>query len=208
MVAEVEHVLDPLLLVLGDGALLAAVLHHQADVLLAGGVILGLGLQAQQLQAAVGGDVEQRHHGGKHGADDLHHAQRHLGPGIGPLHGDALGHHLAEGDGEEADDNGDHHHREYAQHAGRDRGAQADQEVGQIAGEVLGTKSRAQKAGQRDGHLDGRQKTVGVFHQRQQAGGGFVAAVGHLAQLDRVQRQKRDLGPGKKGVEKDKYDLK
>ena len=206
-IPEVKDVLDPLLLVLGDGALLAAVLHHEADVLLAGGVILGLGLKAQQAQAAVGGQVEQAHHGSEHHADDVHDPQGRLGPAVGLLHGDALGHHLTEGDGEEGDDDGHHHHGHDGKDIGRQGKLQADEKVGQVAGEVLGTEGGAQKAGQGDGHLDGGQKAVGVFHQGQHAGGGLVTVVGHLAQLHRVQGQKGDLRPGKEGVEQDEDHL-
>ena len=186
-VAEVKDVFDPLLFLLGDGPLLAAVFHHQADILLAGGGVLGLGLEAEEFQRTIGGQAQQRHHGGKDPADAAHDPQRRPGPGLGALHGDPLGHHLAEGNGKEGDDQRDHHHGHHPQHAGGHRQAQPHQEGRQIAGEVLGAEGGAEKARQGDGHLDGRQKAVGVFHQRQQPGGGLVAPFGLLGQFDTVQ---------------------
>ena len=99
-VVELKDVFDHGALILLDGAVFAADIHHHADLLLGdflGGII---GVDAQEAQHSIGGDGEQPHQGQeefRHAPDDR---AGDAGDAFGVLERDALGHQFAQHDHE------------------------------------------------------------------------------------------------------------
>ena len=157
-VIKLKDVLDELLFLMVDAAVLAAGVHHHADVLLAH-LLLGLvGINAQQPQYAVGRRAQQPHNGCEQLGDDSDETgdvQRYL---LRLLHGDPLGNQLAEHQREEGQDQRDQDHGEGVQRGGGNRYAQLHQPVHQRVGEILRREGAAQKARQGDGHLNSGQE--------------------------------------------------
>ena len=202
-VVELKHVLDKLFFLVVDAAMLTAGVHHHADVLLAQLLLLLIGVDADEAQHTVGGHTQQRHDGREQLGDHRHQpgdAQGHL---LRLLHGDALGHQLAEDQGKIRQDQRDNDDADGVQRAVGNGDTQADEPIRQPVGEVLRRESAAQEAGQRNGHLDGGQKAGGLGRQLTEPLGLAVSLGAHLVQLHLVHRQNGNLGAGKHGVEKD-----
>ena len=207
-VVELEHVLDELLFGAVDDPLFAALVHHHADLLLADGLLVGIGVHPQQAQHAVGGGGEQPDDGGEgpgDGAEQGGHAQ---GQGLGLAHGQPLGHQLAKDQREVGEHQRDEHHGHRVQRGGGHRHAQAQEPGDQPVGEVFGREGTAQKAGQGDGHLDGGQKTGGLAGEAGKAGGPLVAGGGQPRQASVIHGDDGDLGAGEHGIEADEGRLK
>ena len=78
-VVKLKDVLDEALLLVVDGALLAAHVHHHADILLANSFLVGVGVDPQQAEHGVGGSGEETHQGreeGGNGGEQAGDAQR------------------------------------------------------------------------------------------------------------------------------------
>ena len=206
-VVKLKDVLDELLFLMVDAAVLAAGVHHHADVLLAH-LLLGLvGINAQQPQYAVGRRAQQPHNGREQLGDDSDEpgdVQRYL---LRLLHGNALGHQLAEHQREEGQDQRDQDHGEGVQRGGGDRYAQPHQPVHQRIGEILRREGAAQKARQGDGHLNSGQEPGRLGRQPAEPLGLPITLRHHFAQLHLVYRQHGDLRAGEHGVQGDKHHL-
>ena len=203
-VAEIEHIFDPLFFLPLDGALFLAQVHHHADLLFGDRFLLGLGLHMQKAQHAVGGSGQKpddRPHDHRqpvhHPAGEACHRQR-------LLHGDALGHQLAQNQRKIRQNDGDDDDRQRVQRAGgkRPEAQVLIHPVHQVFGKAVRRESAAQKARQRDADLNGGQKARGRLHHFQKPPGLCVAFLRHSPQLGRVQRNDRDLRHGEKRVEK------
>ena len=190
-----------------DAAVLAAGVHHHADVLLAH-LLLGLvGINAQQPQYAVGRRAQQPHDGREQLGDDSDEpgdVQRYL---LRLLHGDPLGNQLAEHQREEGQDQRDQDHGEGVQRGGGNRYAQPHQPVHQRVGEILRREGAAQKARQGDGHLNSGQEPGRLGRQPAEPLGLPAALRHHFAQLHLIHRKYGDLRAGEHGVQGDKHHL-
>ena len=158
----------------------------------------------QKAQHAVGGSGQKpddRPHDHRqpvhHPAGEACHRQR-------LLHGDALGHQLAQNQREIRQNDGDDDDRQRVQRAGgkRPEAQVLIHPVHQVFGKAVRRESAAQKARQRDADLNGGQKARGRLHHFQKPPGLCVAFLRHSPQLGRVQRNDRDLRHGEKRVEK------
>ena len=205
--AEVEHVVDPLALFPLNGAPGLAQVHHHADLLLGDGLLLRLGAQAHEPEQAVGGHGQQPHRRPQDGGDAPHHAAGDLRHLHGLLHGDALGHQLAEHQGEVGQDDGHRHQGHRVEHRGGEADAQAQQPVGEHLREGVSGEGGAQEARQGDGNLNGGEEAGGLLHHLQELGGGAVALLRHHAELAGVEGDDGDLRHGEEGVDQDQNDL-
>ena len=190
-----------------DAAVLAAGVHHHADILLAHLLLRLVGVDADEPQHTVGGHGQQPDDGREQLRDHHHQpgdAQRHL---FRLLHGDALGYQLAEHQREVGQDQGDQYDHQRVQRGGRNGHAQPDEPIHQRVGEVLRRECAAQKARQRNGDLNGGQKFRRLRRQLAEALRLPVAVGAHFIELDLVHRQHGDLRAGKNGVEENKHHL-
>ena len=101
------------------------------------------------------GHGQQPHRRPQDGGDAPHHAAGDLRHLHGLLHGDALGHQLAEHQGEVGQDDGHRHQGHRVEHRGGEADAQAQQPVGEHLREGVSGEGGAQEARQGDGDLDG-----------------------------------------------------
>ena len=95
-VIKLEDVLDELLFLLVYSTLLAAYIHHHADLFLTDGIVLSIGINAQQAKDAVGGDGQEPDDGGEGGGDAGDEAGHPQGQGFSLAHSHPLGDQLAE----------------------------------------------------------------------------------------------------------------
>ena len=206
-IVHIKNVLDDLVLVVFDGALLAALHQHHLDLVLGDHFLVLVGVDAQQPQQSVGGhgqQPDQRRAQLGHEVQDAGQLQRQ---GLGLFHGQALGHQLAEHDAEIGQHQRDEeHHRRVQGRAGRGHPQREDQ-VHDGVGEVFGRKGAAQQAGQGDGHLDGGQELGGLFGQVQQPAGPLVALLREDLQPGLAHRDHRDLRAGEQRVDRDQNNL-
>ena len=207
-IVKTEHVLDPLLLLLVDGALLAAQIDHHADLFLGHGLLLRLNLQAQQLQHAVGGNGQQPDHGAHYRRYRIYNAAGKAGHLEGLLHGDTLGNQFAEYQGEigqndRRQDRSDAVHDPFRNH----RQPQAIDTVHNISGKAVRRERTAQEAGQGNGDLDGGQERRRRLHHLQKPLRPLVAFLFHLLQLRRIQGYDRDLRRREERVQSDQDNL-
>ena len=154
-VVELKNVLDHLVFHAVDGSVLTAGIQHNEDVLLGNGLGVLIGVDVEQAQNAVGRLGQNPNEGRKeegHKAQKSRHSQCHF---LGVLHCDALGHQLAAHDAEEGQNDGDHEHADVVQHLSVQRNVNALQPGNQRLCKVVCCVSTSQKAGQRDGDLDG-----------------------------------------------------
>ena len=206
-VVKLKDILDELLLLVVDGALLRAHVHHHADLFLAHRLLLGVGVDTQQAQNGVGGHGQKPHDGGKEPGDGGDKPRDTQGQGLRLAHGHPLGHQLAENQGKVGQNQGDDHHRRGVQGGGGHPHPQADEPAHQAVGKVFRGKGAAQKAGQGDGHLDGGQKAGGLTGQAGQTHRPPVSRLGQLGQLGVVHGDHGDLRTGKHGVKQDQKHL-
>ena len=200
-VVELEDVLDHFLFIFLNGAALAAHVHHGADLLFGDFLGLGVGVHAQQAQHAVGALAQQPHHRAeesRQGQDELAAHPRHA---LGLLHGDALGHQLAQHQGEvrkyQRNDN-DAQGIEQLRIHGDARGQNGP---GQHAGKVFRGKGAAQEARQGNAHLYGGEEAVGVFRQLHQQLGYPVALLRLTAYLYVIQGKHGDFRGSEVGID-------
>ena len=206
-VVKLEDILDELLLLHVEHALARAGIHHGLDLLFADLLVVRVGVDAQQTQDAVGG----------HGQDpddrckDLRHHRQHGGHGHGQLfgflHGQTLGHQLAEDQRKVGQDDRDHNDGDGIEHFGGQRDAGGQEHLGQRVGEVVCGEGAAQEAGEGDGDLDGGQKAGRLLDKALQALGAAVAVFRHFGDFAVVEGDDGDLSAGKNSVERDQDHL-
>ncbi len=182
-IVKLEHILDELLLLVVDGTLLAADVHHHPDFLLADGIILGIRVNPQQPQYGVGGEGQKPNQGGKELGNPRDEGGHTQSQGLRLSHSNTLGHQLAENQGKVGEDQGDDHHGNRLQGRRGNRNPHTDQPRYQNIRKVFSGKRTAQKSGKRDGHLNRRQKAGGLTGELCQSHGTLVAFGGKLCQL-------------------------
>ena len=206
-VVHIKDVLDDLVFIVLDGALLTALHQHHLDLVLGHHFLVLVGVDAQQTQQGVGGHRQQKDQRGA----DLGHEEQDAGQtqrqALGLFHGQTLGHQLAKDDAEIGQHQGDQKdHRRVQRRAGR-ADPQGQDQVHDGVGEVFRRKGAAQQAGQGDGHLDGRQELGGLLGQVQKPVGPFVALFGQHLEPGLAHRDHRDLRAGKQRVDRDQNNL-
>lgn len=134
---------------------------------------------------------------GANQGDQIGDAQRQR---FGPLHGQPLGHQLAEDEGDVGEDQGDDHHGHGIQGGGGEGDAEREQPLGQPGRKIVRSKGTAQKAGEGNGHLNGSQKTGGLADQPGEPDGPAVPLRGQLLQLHIVHGDHGDLSAGENSV--------
>ena len=206
-VVHIKDVLDDLVLVRLDGALLGALHQLHLDLVLGDDLLVLVGVDAQHPQQRVGGhgqQPDQRRADLGHEIEDAGQAQRQA---LGLFHGQAFGHQLAEHDAEIGQHQGDEHHHRRVQGLPGHAGPQREDQVHDGVGEVLSRERAAHQAGQGDGHLDGSQEFGGLLCQGQQLFGPLVALVGQHFQPALAHGYHSDLRAGKQRVDRDQYSL-
>ena len=208
VIVELEDVLDHFLFVFLDGAALAAHVHHHADFFLGDLLRLGVGVNADEPQDAVGAGGQEPHHGLEERGAYLQHAIDLPGILFRVLHGDALWHQLAQHQGEIGQNQGNQHHAQGIEHCGIHRSPRCEKGSSQPGCELIRRECAAQEARQGDAHLDGGQELVGRLGQAKQLRGHMIALVGVMAQLGLVQGQHCHLRGSKEAIDQDQNQLK
>ena len=98
-VVEFKDILDKLLFVALDGALLLADIDHQTDIILRYLLGILIGVNADEAQHAVGRFGQKPDDGAQHRCHRRQDTADKAGHLFGVVHGDALGHQLAENKG-------------------------------------------------------------------------------------------------------------
>ena len=124
-----------------------------------------------------------------------------LGHAFGVGQADALGHELANYDGEEGDRNGDDDRRQTARDGRERRDAKTHEPCGKRVGQARRGDGGRGEAHERDGDLDGGEQLVGIGGQLNGALGAFVAFLGLVLQHGALCRGERHLGHGEVAVD-------
>ena len=192
-----------------QGSLVGAGVQHQHDVLLGNRCFLGFRVDADQAQNSVGGDGEKPDHRLQQYGEKRNDAADPLRQLFFVPHGNALGHKLAEHKGKEGKDQRDENDR-YGVDGVRLPGGQLKFTRncrGKPAGKVVGGESRTEKACQRDADLNGGKKPCRLFDHFQHFNCLFVAVLCLRFDLLFIQRDHRNFGCGKKGVQQNQNQL-
>ena len=176
-VVKLKDVLDQLFFAALDGAALLAVFHHQADLILADFLQLGLGIDAEQPQH----QPRQPKQGGGDGMQQAGKQQREAeGPSGGlfrPVPGVALRRKIAQSDGQQ------HQHDPAGRRSHRAPDAlrrQLGKLMHQLSGQRIGDSKKTES---HCAHAQGGTEVIRLLNDRQQPGCLFIAVFRSTGQL-------------------------
>ena len=204
---EVEDVLDELVLLLVDGALLAARFRHEHDLFFGDFLALIFGLDAKQAQNAVRRHRQKPYEGSKQHRNEAQDARKPARDFFGVAHRDALGHELAEHDGKVGKDERDQNEADGLEHLKAHRKPRVDDGLREGFRKVIRRERTAEERCERDGDLDGGKEARGVLREPDDASCSAVPVFGKLFHLGLVGGNDCDLRTREDGVEGDEYDL-
>ena len=84
---------------------------------------------------------------------------------------------------------------------------EAQNPIHQRIGKVIGGEGASEKAGQRNRHLNGRQKARGLLHEPLQADCALIPVSGHALEFCRIQRKNGNFRTGEHGIEGNENNL-
>ena len=199
---ELENIFDVFNIILIQTSFVGARVQHQDDVLLRNRFVFLVRIDAEQAEHAVGRHGQQPDDGLEHDRKARNRPAHRFGQLILMLHRHALGHKLAEHEGEEGKDQRNHDDR-----GGVDRadmrvgdGKRLYDKAGQLFRKVVGRKCGAQKAREGNADLDGGQEARRLLYHFQHLDGFLIAVLGSGLDFLFIQRDDRDFRRGEESV--------
>ena len=204
-IVKLENVLDHLVFRRFDRTLLGALVEHQLDVLLGHLILDVLRSDAHHAQYTIGRSGKEPYERSEHRRckiQDAGDAECDL-LGIGLCQ--PLRNQLAEDDADIGKDHGDQDDRNILDDVPCDRKSGQQHHIGERLCEAVGCKRRRQESGQRDRHLNRREKLRRLDRQPKQLVCPFIAILTQLAKLRITDLQHGNLCAGKKSIYQNQY---
>ena len=204
-VVKLEDVLDHLVLDGFDRALLGTLIQHQLDILLGHLLLDILWSDAQHAQYTIGRSGKKPYERGENRRCQLQDA--------GDAECDLLGiglcqplrNQLAEHDADIGKDHGDQDDRDVLDDLPCNRKSGQQNHIGEWLRKAVRRKRRRQESGQRDRHLNRREKLRRLDGQPEQLVCPFIAILAQLAKLRITDLQHGNLCAGKKSINQNQH---
>ena len=205
-IVKFKNILDNLVGFLINNTLFTARIRKHPDVVFRHFLVLFVGVDPQKAQHTVGRYGQKPHKRRENHGNKPNGTGQFQRDGLRLAHGNALGDQFAEHQCDKGQNNRNHDHRQRIQRCPGKRDL-AVQRVDNHAAEAFRRKRTAQKAGKRDGDLDGCKKFGGVIREPFEFFCTFVAVVSQFVKLRSLCLDHRDFRAGKDSVQCDQSDL-
>ena len=204
-VVKLENVLDHLVFRRFDRPLLGTLIEHQFDILLGYLILDILRPDAHHAQYTIGRSGKKPYERGEHRRCKIQDAGDAECDLLGIGLGQSLRNQLTEDDADIGKDHGDQDDRDVLDDVPCDRKSGQQHHIGERLCEAVGCKRRRQESGQRDRHLNRREKLRRLDGQPEQLVCPFIAILTQLAKLRITDLQHGNLCAGKKSIYQNQY---